>query len=148
MHITCRWLLRMSRSCSLWLYFNMLPSWMPSDGISLLSAKYSSRRMSFIFTAVTETHACQQGNICTLYSLSKQGQFQCTISTKHAQQATVVGVMKIGNIVPRAGLEPTSLAFWASVLPLHHVGSLTSPLYPRPHVYAVHYPRGQCGLLQ
>ena len=33
----------------------------------------------------------------------------------------VVGVMKIGNIVPRVGLEPTSLAFQASVLPLHHV---------------------------
>ena len=30
----------------------------------------------------------------------------------------VVGVMKMGNIVPRAGLEPTSLAFWVSVLPL------------------------------
>ena len=30
--------------------------------------------------------------------------------------------MKMGIIVPRAGLEPTALAFWASVLPLHHVG--------------------------
>ena len=34
----------------------------------------------------------------------------------------VVGVMKMGNIVPRAGNEPTSLAFYASVLPLHHIG--------------------------
>ena len=30
--------------------------------------------------------------------------------------------MKMGIIVPRAGLEPTSLPFWASVLALHHVG--------------------------
>ena len=34
----------------------------------------------------------------------------------------VMRVMKMGNIVPRAGLEPTSLAFRASVPPLHHVG--------------------------
>ena len=33
----------------------------------------------------------------------------------------VVGVMKMGNIVPRVGLEPTSVAFRASVLPLHHL---------------------------
>ena len=46
-----------------------------------------------------------------------------------------MGVMKIGNIVPRAGFEPTSLAFRASVLPLHHMGSLMSPLYPHPPVY-------------
>ena len=34
----------------------------------------------------------------------------------------VVGVMKMGMTVPRAGLKPTSLAFRASVLPLYHVG--------------------------
>ena len=28
----------------------------------------------------------------------------------------------MGNTVPRAGLKATSLAFWGSVLPLHHVG--------------------------
>ena len=39
------------------------------------------------------------------------------------------------NIVPRGGIEPTSLAFLASVLPLHHVGSLMSPLYPWLPVY-------------
>ena len=38
----------------------------------------------------------------------------------------VVGVMKMGNIVPRAGIELTSLAFQTSVLQLHHVGSLMS----------------------
>ena len=30
----------------------------------------------------------------------------------------VVGVMKIRNIVPRVGIEPISLAFWVSLLPL------------------------------
>ena len=34
----------------------------------------------------------------------------------------IVGVMKMGNTAPREGLEPTSLAFRASVLPLHQVG--------------------------
>ena len=29
---------------------------------------------------------------------------------------SVVGVMKMGNIVPRVRIEPTCLAFWASVL--------------------------------
>ena len=42
-----------------------------------------------------------------------------------------MGVMKIGNIVPRAGLERTSLAFRASVLPLHHTGSLCGSLPQR-----------------
>ena len=38
----------------------------------------------------------------------------------------IVGVMKMGNTVPRAGLKTTSLTFRASVLPLlHHIGSLT-----------------------
>ena len=35
---------------------------------------------------------------------------------------TVVGVTKFRNIVPRAGIGSISLAFWASVLPLHHIG--------------------------
>ena len=30
----------------------------------------------------------------------------------------------MGNIVPRAGIKPTSLAFWPSVLRLHRIGSL------------------------
>ena len=42
------------------------------------------------------------------------------------------GEMKMGNIVPRVELEPTSLALQASVLPLHHTGSLMSPLIPTP----------------
>ena len=56
---------------------------------------------------------------------------------------SVVGVMKMKNIVPRA----TSLAFWARVLSLHHVGSLMSPLHPHPPVYVAPYLRGQCKLL-
>ena len=39
-------------------------------------------------------------------------------------------------------IEPTSLVFWVSVLPLHHIGSLMSPLYLRIHVYAAHCLRG------
>ena len=36
---------------------------------------------------------------------------------------------------PRVGLEPTSLKFWAGVLPLHHVGSLMSPLYTHTRLF-------------
>ena len=43
-----------------------------------------------------------------------------------------MGVMKMGNIVPRAGLEPTPLAFWASVLPLHHIGFPDDTAIPTP----------------
>ena len=56
-------------------------------------------------------------------------------------------VMKIGNIVPRAGLEPTSLAFRGNVLQFHHVGSLIPPLYPRPPVYVAPCLGGQGRLL-
>ena len=57
----------------------------------------------------------------------------------------IMGEMKMGNIVPRVGMEPTSLAIQASVLPLHQIGFLMSPLYPP--VYAAPCLRGQCGLL-
>ena len=60
---------------------------------------------------------------------------------------SVVGVMKMGNIVLRARLKPTHLAFPTSVLPLLHVGSLTSPLFPRPPPYAAPCIRGQYRLL-
>ena len=56
--------------------------------------------------------------------------------------------MKIGNIVPRTGIEPISLVFQASVLPLHHVGALMSPLYPCLSVYAAPCLRDQYRLLQ
>ena len=56
----------------------------------------------------------------------------------------VVGVMKMGNIVPTVGIEPTSLAFRVSVLPLNHIGYLVSTLYPRLPVYAASCLRGQC----
>ena len=59
-----------------------------------------------------------------------------------------VDVMRMGNIMPRAALKSTSLTFRASVLPLHHIGSLMSPLYPCPPVYAASCLRGQCRLLQ
>ena len=59
-----------------------------------------------------------------------------------------VSVMKMGNIVPRVGIEPTPLAFQADVLPVHYVGSLMSPLYPHPPAYAAPCLRGQCRLQQ
>ena len=58
-----------------------------------------------------------------------------------------MGEMKMGNIVPRAGLESTSLALRAIVLPFHHIGSLMPPLHPHPPVYAAPCFRVQCRLL-
>ena len=69
------------------------------------------------------------------------------VSREEERITNVMVVMKMGNIVPRAGFETIYLAFRASVLPLHHVGSLTLLLYPHPPVYAVPYLRGQCTLL-
>ena len=37
---------------------------------------------------------------------------------------SVMGVMKMGNIAPRTGIEPTPFAFWASVL------TITPPRLP------------------
>ena len=54
----------------------------------------------------------------------------------------VVGVMKMGNTMPRVGLEHASLAFWARALPLHRIGSLTSLLYPCQPVYVAPCLRG------
>ena len=56
-------------------------------------------------------------------------------------------MISMGNITPRMGIEPTSLAVRASVLRLHHVGSLMSPLCPCLTVYAAPYLGGQCSLL-
>ena len=52
---------------------------------------------------------------------------------------SLMDVTKMGNIVPRAGIEPTSLAFCVSVLPLHHI-------YPRPPAYVALCLKGQCRL--
>ena len=56
-------------------------------------------------------------------------------------------VMKMANISPILGIKPTSLVFWANVLSVHHIGSLMSPIYPHPPVYAALCLSGQCGLL-
>ena len=42
-----------------------------------------------------------------------------------------MGVPIMGNTVPRAGLELTSMAFQTSVLPLNNVCSLNVPTIPR-----------------
>ena len=58
-----------------------------------------------------------------------------------------MGVTKMGNTVPKAGLKPTSLALLASVLSLLNIGFMMSPIYPS-HVTFVLRVRGQCRLLQ
>ena len=59
----------------------------------------------------------------------------------------VVGMMKLGNTMPMVGVEPTCLAFQASIPPLHHIGSLMTPLYPCPPVCAASCLKSQCRLL-
>ena len=48
---------------------------------------------------------------------------------------SVMGLITLGSMAPRAGIEPASLAFQASVVPLHHEGSLMSTLSPNLPVY-------------
>ena len=67
-----------------------------------------------------------------IHTVNKGNHFQ----PGHFKVRNVVGVMKMGKIVPRVGIESAALAFRVSLLPLHYVSSLTSPLFPRLHVYA------------
>ena len=92
---------------------------------------------NFIHTAI-HIHTEGRFNKHTTHSLNK---IMVTATS-------VMGVTKIENIVLRAGLKTTSLAFRTSVLRLHHVSSLMSPLYPHPPAYVALYLRGQCRLLQ
>ena len=60
------------------------------------------------------------GQIKRTYMLLRTPLYENSIACIYPGHSTsVMGVMKIGNTVPRVGLEPTSLAFWAIVLPLH-----------------------------
>ena len=60
---------------------------------------------------------------------------------------SVVGVVKMGNTVPRMGHESSPLEFWAIGLPLNHLGSMMSSLYPRLPVYAAPCLTGRYRLL-
>ena len=72
----------------------------------------------------------------------------CSLYRMMVTAPRVMSMMKMGSIVPRAGIKSTSLAFQASVLPLlHHIGSLMTPLCSRLPVYAAPYLTGQCRLL-
>ena len=62
---TPRWLFLTSNNLSLWLNFKRFPSWIPSEGINLLSARNRSSRTSFILMAATEK--------CTIYKISAHG---------------------------------------------------------------------------
>ena len=69
------------------------------------------------------------------------------IINSSSSETNAVGLMKMGNAVPRAGIKPTSLAFLAIVLLWILVGSLMSPLYPRPPANVAPCLRGQYRLL-
>ena len=69
-------------------------------------------------------------------------------------ETSVMGVMKMGNIVLRAGIECTSLAFWANVLTItpHRLPDVTTtPVYAAPclgqliqfHIYRIYVFRSQ-----
>ena len=62
-------------------------------------------------------HSATKGHNNHFYLQPKITKSKCMLSNCH-------GVMKMGNIVPRAGIEPTFPAFWSSVL------IITSPMLP------------------
>ena len=86
------------------------------------------------------------------FCIHTQGRFTnhtaCSLYRIMVTTTSVVGVVKMGNSVPRAGLESTSLAFQASMVPFHYACSLMSPLYPHLPICVVLCLRGQCRLLQ
>ena len=65
-----------------------------------------------------------------------QGKFlnhtACSLYRIMVMAISVVGVMKIGNIMPRAGLKPTSLELRVSVLSLHQEGFPNVTAIPMP----------------
>ena len=96
------------------------------------------------FHSVLMCHLFYHSLYTRLMGLPPPGDSWNDVFAREHLELTVVGEMKMGNIVPRVEIEPTSLAFWASVLLLHHVGSLISPLYPRLPVYTAPCLRRQC----
>ena len=68
-------------------------------------------------------------------------------STLFEMHSIVACVMKMGNTVSIAELEPTFLSVQASVLAICHISSLMSPLFPCLPVYTIPCLKGQCRLL-
>ena len=68
------------------------------------------------------------------------------IPCKGSWSRSDMGVMKMENTEPRVGLKPTSLALWASVLPLHHIHFPDVTTIPTPTCLCGH--RDQSRLLQ
>ena len=58
--------------------------------------------------------------------------FPGTPAGQGTSNAAAVGEMKMRNIVSRVGIEPTPLAFWASMLPLHYIGFPDVTTMPTP----------------
>ena len=52
--------------------------------------------------------------------------------------------MKMGNITPRAGIEPTSLRSWVSVLTITPPRLPDVTIVPMPYLSAASCLRGQC----
>ena len=68
-------------------------------------------------------------------------------SSLFEMHSIVASVTKMGNTVSIAELEPTFLSVQTSVLAIHHINYLMSPLYPCLPVYTAPCLKGQCRLL-
>ena len=98
---------------------------------------------------------CKYFNACTyIHTDNDLTQDRFNDGTVHSlcrimvRATSVMGLMKMGNTVPRGGLECTFLVFRANALPLHQIVSLMSPLCPCLPIYAAPCLRGQSRLLQ
>ena len=76
------------------------------------------------------------GNDRTYIDILAQDKFN-TYTARNLDR--IMGVLKMGNPAPRAGIEPTCFAFWASLL------TITPPRlhYPRLPEYVAPFLRGQ-----
>ena len=101
--------------------FSLHPSRLDDNGIALQGA-----RVQAVFSV---WKLCHWNYVC-ICDIAFIGLNMC-----------VMGVMKIGNIVPRVGIEPTSLAFGPVCYPLHHVDFPNVTTIPTPTCLCISLPQ-------
>ena len=84
---------------------------------------------------LTITYIRTESDLRYKYTGSVQQLSSAELVQKPGRDTNLIRAIKMGNIVPRAGIKPTSLALWANVLTIHHLSSLPSPHYPGLPVY-------------
>ena len=116
-----------------WDKFN-LSMWLFASEVS--ADYYAHPPGSVSLLMLTTTHIQAMALILHIHTQCRFNNHTALSSYRIMVTATrFVALTKMGYIGPRVGLKLRSMTFQVSVLPLHHVRSLKSPLCPRPPVY-------------